>query len=91
MLRVQLETDKSALAINPELLECLQDEPLAMENFKKMPGSHQHYYSKWIESAKTDVTRAKRIAMTVTAMLRGMDYGEMLRAARKDNEELGRN
>jgi Domain of unknown function (DUF1905)/Bacteriocin-protection, YdeI or OmpD-Associated len=90
MLNVRLETDKAALIICPELIECLQDEPAAMANFKKIPGSHQHYYSKWIESAKTEVTKAKRIAMTVTAMVRGMDYGEMLRAARKENEQLGR-
>ena len=90
MLKVQLEADEAPLKICAELIECLRDEPAAMANFKKMPNSHQHYYSKWIESAKTEATRAKRIAMTVTAMLKGMDYGEMLRAARKDKDQLGR-
>jgi hypothetical protein len=90
MLRVQLEEDKTTLTICAELIECLQDEPAAWNNFKKMPNSHQHYYSKWIESAKTEATKAKRIAMTVTAMLKGMDYGEMLRAVRKENEQSGR-
>ncbi|MCW3119978.1 MAG: hypothetical protein JWM28_4060 [Chitinophagaceae bacterium] len=89
-LKVQLEIDKAKLTICPELIECLQDEPVAIDNFKKMPNSHQHYYSKWVESAKTEATKAKRIASTVTAMVRGMDFGEMLRAARKENEQLGR-
>lgn len=89
-LKVQLEVDKAPLQISEELMACLKDEPVAMEKFKKMPNSHQHYYSKWIESAKTEGTRAKRIAMTVNSMLQGMDFGEMLRAARKESEQLGR-
>ena len=89
LLKVQLETDESAFKIDKELLECLSDEPKAMAAFQKMPPSHQNYYSKWIEEAKTSPTKAKRIAMTVTAMLKGMDFGEMLRAARKEKDELG--
>jgi len=30
--------------------------------------SHQMYYSKWIESAKTVGTKAKRIGLTILAM-----------------------
>ncbi|MES1220872.1 MAG: YdeI/OmpD-associated family protein [Bacteroidota bacterium] len=90
MLNVQLEVDKAELIISPELIECLKDEPAALKQFQKMPNSHQHYYSKWIDSAKTEATKAKRIAITVTAMVKGMDYGEMLRAARKENEQLGK-
>jgi hypothetical protein len=88
MLKVQLEEDSAPLSISKELLECLRDEPEAFARFNKMPKSHQHYYSKWIESAKTAPTKAKRIVMTVNAMYKGMDYGEMIRAARKDNDEL---
>ena len=88
MLRVELEEDSAPLKISKELLDCLKDEPKAFARFNEMPKSHQHYYSKWIVSAKTEPTKAKRIAMTVNAMYKGMDYGEMLRAARKDNDEL---
>ena len=90
MLNVQLEVDLSKITICAELLVCLRDEPVALERFNKMPGSHQHYYSKWIESAKTEVTKAKRIALTVTAMVRGMNFADMLKEARKENEQLGR-
>jgi len=89
MLKVQLEEDPAPLKILKALLDCLKDEPEAFARFNKMPKSHQHYYSKWIESAKTEPTKAKRIAMTVNAMIKGMDYGEMMRAARKDKDELG--
>lgn len=79
MLQVQLSLDKEPFMFSEELMECLNDEPKALSNFKKMPGSHQKYYSKWIESAKTSPTKAKRIAQTITAMLKQQDFGEMLR------------
>jgi hypothetical protein len=87
-LSVQLMADEQLPVINKALLTCLADEPLAETAFNKMPRSHQHYYSRWIESAKTEATQAKRIAMTVSALLKKMDFGEMLRAAKKEREEL---
>jgi hypothetical protein len=80
MLRVQLQEDKQSLSICKELLACLEDAPAAKKRFGALPGSHQRYYSKWIESAKTIETKSKRIAMTINAMERNMSYGEMLRA-----------
>lgn len=78
-LTVKIEPDDAIITISETFIECLQDEPEAMKNFKKMPPSHQQYYSKWIESAKTDTTKAKRIAMAVNGLARNMDYGAMLR------------
>lgn len=80
MLRVQLQEDKQAPVICKELLECLEDAPLAGKRFHALPGSHQRYYSKWIESAKTIQTKSKRIARTIEAMEKNMSYAEMLRA-----------
>lgn len=79
MLTVQAEEDKSDFIFNPDLMACLEDEPSALAFFRKQPGSHQRYFSKWIDSAKTDATKAKRIAMAVNAMTRGKGFGEMLR------------
>ncbi|MGC4038845.1 MAG: YdeI/OmpD-associated family protein [Chitinophagaceae bacterium] len=90
MLKLQLEEDHAEVKIVKELLDCLKDEPAAFTNFNKLPKSHQLYYSKWVESAKTDSTKTKRIAMTVTAMSKGMSYGEMMRAEREDKDELNR-
>jgi hypothetical protein len=88
-LTVELSVDKEQYKINEEFLECLADEPKAEAIFLKMPGSHQKYYSKWIESGKTDETRAKRIAMAVNALLAGLDFGAMLRKARDERQEFG--
>ncbi|HEV3222244.1 MAG TPA: YdeI/OmpD-associated family protein [Puia sp.] len=79
MLKLSLEEDKKPLKVNAELIECLADSPKAEKKFKTLPRSHQMYYSKWIESAKTIETRAKRIGLTVQAMEKNMTYAEMLR------------
>lgn len=77
-----LAFDKTEYQVLPELLECLEDEPEAMAFFNSLTRGHQHYFSKWIESAKTETTRAKRIAMTVEATARKWGFGEMIRAAK---------
>ena len=81
---VQLEVDTKVIPLSKDMMECLADEPKALVFFKKLAPSHQQYYSKWIEGAKTPATKAKRIAATVTAMERQMSYGEMLRAMREE-------
>lgn len=87
-LQVQMEADDSALEHSKELMKCLKEEPKAFAFFKKLPGSHQNYYTKWIESAKTDETKAKRIAMAANGFLREMGYQEMMRDAKRNREML---
>ncbi len=91
IVEVKLEVDTKEYKINSELLACLKDEPEAANRFKLMLPSHQRYYSKWIDSAKTEPTRTKRIGMTVNAMLYGIDFGEMLRNARDEKGLKERN
>jgi len=69
-------------------MECLADEPPALTFFQSIPRSFQHYFSKWIESAKTEPTRTKRIAMAVSALAKKMNFPDMLRAQKKDKEDL---
>ncbi|NEU07974.1 DUF1905 domain-containing protein [Flavihumibacter sp. R14] len=84
LLKISLEEHSDFTIDMPaDLEECLNDQPHLIENFLKQPRSHQHYYFNWINSAKTDPTRAKRIAMTVNAMDRGYDFGQMLREEKK--------
>jgi hypothetical protein len=82
-VKVQLTPDKP-YELLPELVDCLADEPAALEFFNSLPKAHQHYFSKWIESAKTEATKAKRITMTVDAASRRWGYAEMIRAAAKN-------
>jgi hypothetical protein len=83
-IRVQLAEDKRDLEINPQLIACLKDEPSAFKAFNKLPPSHQRYYSKWINEAKTEETKVKRIAKTVNAMLNELTFGEMLKGGDRD-------
>ena len=84
MLNISLEEDKAPLKLNEDFVACLNDEPAALKHFNALAGSHRNYFSKWIDSAKTDITKAKRIAAAVTSLARGDGYGEMMRAL-KDN------
>ncbi|MEO7982705.1 MAG: YdeI/OmpD-associated family protein [Bacteroidota bacterium] len=79
MVKVQLTEDKSEFIFNKDFLECLDDEPIAREFFKTLTGSHQRYFSKWIDDAKTEPTRIKRITMAVNALAKKWGYTEMLR------------
>ncbi|MBN8685862.1 MAG: DUF1905 domain-containing protein [Chitinophagales bacterium] len=79
MLDVQLSEDKSDFVFNADFIECLKDEPAAHTHFQSLTGSHQRYFSKWIDSAKTDATKTKRIAMAVNALAKGRGYPEMMR------------
>lgn len=68
----------------PDDLElCLADEEVLLQQFLSMPKSHQNYFINWLNSAKTEATRAKRIVMIVDAMAKKYDYGQMIRAARE--------
>lgn len=82
---VEIEVDDEVIPLSVGLLECLQDEPAALKIFSKLPASHQQYYSKWIESAKTDATKIKRIAIAVNGLARNMDFGAMLREEKNKN------
>lgn len=89
MLHVRLEVDTDFKIEPPgDLIECLEDEPGAIEFFNNLARSHRDYFVKWIESAKTFETRSKRIAQTVTAMSRGWDYGQMMREFRKFKNDI---
>ena len=48
-LKVLLETDNDPFRMNADFMECLADEPIAKKHFESLPGSHQKYFSKWIE------------------------------------------
>jgi Domain of unknown function (DUF1905)/Bacteriocin-protection, YdeI or OmpD-Associated len=87
-VKLQLELDKAELAPPGDLLECMQDEPEALKYYNSLPQSHRNYFTKWIDSAKTDATKAKRIALVIKTMVRKMDFGTMLREEREERKKL---
>jgi hypothetical protein len=83
MIKVQLEEDKQPFQFNKDFIACLEDDPVATKHFYSLTGSHQRYFSKWIDSAKTEPTKVKRIAMAVSALAKKWDYGKMIREGRE--------
>jgi hypothetical protein len=85
MLHVQLEPDDDYTVPMPdELKECFEVEPEAFEFFNSLTEGHRRYFLNWIHSAKTAETKAKRMVNTVNAMLHKWDYGQMVRAMKKE-------
>jgi len=86
VLTISIAEDTSPFEFNRDFMECLQDDPDAIAYFKSLPGSHQKYFSKWIDSSKTEPTKAKRIAQAVTALSRRKGYAEMIRSLKAQKE-----
>lgn len=83
-LMAELELQQKAYEIDADFMACLEDEPAALRFFETLPNGHRNYFSKWIESAKTEPTRAERIALAVNALAKKWGYAEMIRAQKKD-------
>lgn len=87
MITVKLEEHADfKVDIPADLRDCFDFDPEALAQFDTLPMSHRNYFIKWIDSAKTDETRAKRIVNTVNAMLRKWSYNEMIREMKKERE-----
>lgn len=87
-IKVQLVADAAPILPPAELIECMADEPEAVVHYNSLQQGHRNYFTKWIDSAKTDATKAKRIALVIKTMVRKMDFGAMLREERDENKKL---
>ncbi|CAN5599120.1 hypothetical protein BH10BAC2_BH10BAC2_32300 [soil metagenome] len=88
MLQVKLEVDKKEIKPPAAFVECLKDEPEAYEHYFSLAKSHQLYFTRWIDSAKTEQTKTKRIAQAITALSKKFDFGMMIRSIKKENDLL---
>lgn len=90
VLELALEEDVDFKIEIPDDLEvCLaQEDETLMERFMALAKSHRNYFINYINDAKTEPTRTKRIVMTVEAMALGLDFGAMIRLnkSRKNQE-----
>jgi hypothetical protein len=84
---VKMQVDLNEIKPPEDLMECLQDEPEAFEYFNSLSKGHQNYFTNWINSAKTDPTKAKRIAATLNALNNKWDFGQMMRALQKISKQ----
>jgi uncharacterized protein YdeI (YjbR/CyaY-like superfamily) len=87
-LKVRLEVDGAKITPPKDLLECLADEPRALKFFNALAPGHRNYFGNYIRAAKTDPTRATRIAHSVNALAKGLDFGQMIRSLKQDRKDL---
>jgi uncharacterized protein YdeI (YjbR/CyaY-like superfamily) len=59
------EAEKKVLETPADLLEKLKENPAALKHFEAFSYSHRKEYIQWINEAKTEPTRMKRITTTV--------------------------
>jgi hypothetical protein len=68
-VKVVLYADDAPYGIPDELKECLQFEPPSYERFMQLSESAQKQCVEWIYEAKTEETKARRIARVIDRML----------------------
>jgi hypothetical protein len=80
VVQLSLEFDADFTVEMPDDLEiCLSYEEGLLDWFLAMPKSHRHYFINWLNTAKTEATRTKRLVMIVNAMFNKWDFGKMIR------------
>jgi hypothetical protein len=90
-VKVQLEADDEfEFKLPPELMECLEEEPAALSFFNGLTKGHQTYYIKWVLSAKTDETKAKRMAQMIAGLIKKQDFGALFRSLKQNRSDINR-
>lgn len=84
MLSVKFELDKCEALQSQELMDCLNDDKIALKQFNSLLLSHQNYFHRYIYTAKGADTKAGRIVNTINAMHKKMNFGEMIRSLKKE-------
>jgi hypothetical protein len=87
-VKLSIELDSSEFKHDKDLMDCLNDDKQARKFFDSLPGSHQRYYTKWIETAKTIDTKSKRIAQAMEGFKMKLRFNEMLRYFKTQKEKL---
>lgn len=82
-ISINFTLDKSEALFSQELLDCLEEEPLAKKQFETLLLSHKNYFHRYIYTAKGSDTRAGRIVNVIAAMYKKQNFGEMIRSLKK--------
>jgi hypothetical protein len=86
-LQVQLTADESRLPLPPAFIECLKDEPDALDFFNHLPMSHQNYFVRWLSGVKGEEAVAKRLAQAVTALAKKQNFADMIKSNKQNRKE----
>ena len=83
IVELKLEFDADFQIEMPEDLEiCLAQEDGLLDYFLSLPKSHRNYFINWLNTAKTEATRTKRLVMIMDAMAFKQDFGKMIRTTK---------
>lgn len=58
-------------SLSSDITEALRANPAALSTFEGLPPSHKAEYLKWIDEAKRDDTRRRRIAGMIDRLVEG--------------------
>jgi len=83
MLSVKLEKDEAAALQSQELIDCLNEDKGALEQFNSLLLSQRNYFHRYVYDAKGSATKAGRIVNTINAMHKKQDFGAMIRSLKK--------
>lgn len=86
MVSIKFELDSSEALQSQELIDCLNEDPLALKQFNSLTLSHRNYFHRYVFTAKGQATRAGRIINTINAMYKKQNFGEMIRGLQKKNQ-----
>ena len=80
LISIKFSLDKSEALQSQELMDCLNEDPIALKQFNSQPLSHRNYFHRYVYTAKGADTRAGRIVNTINAMHKKQNFGEMIRS-----------
>ena len=68
-VRVEKDEDERTVELPQELKAALENQPETLAFFEKLSYSHKREYTLWIDGAKTDETRLRRIEKTLEMLV----------------------
>lgn len=84
-VEIEINLDLTSFELDKDFVEYLETEKIAFKFFNTLIKSHQNYFSKWISSAKSPITKANRISETIIALSKKQNYSEMIRSKKQAN------
>jgi hypothetical protein len=70
-IELEEDTERREVSIPQDLKQALEDDPEAGNIFSQLSYTHQKEYVQWIEEAKRDQTRQRRVAQTTEMLKQG--------------------
>lgn len=71
-VHVILFADNEPFRAPKEFMDCLADEPSALQFFSKLSGNEKKHYIEWIYSAKKEETKVDRIAKSIDRLAKAL-------------------